>query len=793
MLRIWLLLMLIAFSVTANAQSSQIIKGIITDKASEKPLSGATIQLAGSNIVAQSDKEGKYVLAEVPLGRQSIIISFTGYKPATLPELLVTAGKEVILDIALEQNIGAMQGVTVTAARTKKGAAQNEYAAASSRSFNIEEVTRFSGGRNDPSKLVSNFAGVVSNNDSRNDIVVRGNSPAGVLWRIEGIPSPNPSHYATPGTTGGPVTALNTNALKTSDFLTSAFPAEFGNATAAVFDINFRTGNSDKHERTLQLNAFSGLEAMAEGPLSKSKNGSSYLLGYRYSFAQIARTIGLNIGTGATPKYQDWVFNFSTAKGKAGRLNFFGMGGISNIDFIGKDLDSADFYSRQDQDAYNKNYIIHFGLKHTIDINPKSYIRTVVTYSDLKNDFDAYQYERPVPPYSKRWQVTSSRNNTQTLRFSSFVNTKVNAKLNWRAGITGEASHFETKVLDREGKDENAPYLVYRDFDDNFLLLQYFAQAKYRTSDKFTITAGLHGMYFTFNKTSIIEPRASFSYQINNTNSIYLGYGLHGQQQPLPVYLFQRAATGGIDQTNRNLDFTKAHHLVLGYEKRFMKDWRVKAEVYYQRLFDVPVERALTGFSMLNAGNDFTFPDKAGLVNSGTGDNIGLELTIEKFLSKGWYVLATTSVFDSKYKGSDGIERNTSFNYGYVFNMLSGKEWKAGKAKRNAFTFDMRLSTVGGRYATPVNLPASIAAGKEILDETRYNEERLAGYFRLDAKIGFRMNSKKRKLSQTFYLDFQNVTNRENVFLQRYNADRGTIGSVNQLGFFPDIMYKVQF
>jgi outer membrane receptor protein involved in Fe transport len=268
---------------------------------------------------------------------------------------------------------------------------------------------------------------------------------------------------------------------------------------------------------------------------------------------------------------------------------------------------------------------------------------------------------------------------------------------------------------------------------------------------------------------------------------------LHGQLQPLPVYLYQSQNGTSLNRSNRNLDFSKAHHFVLGYENRFAADWRIKTEAYYQHLFDIPVEQIRSGFSMLNAGNDFTFPDKTGLINNGTGSNKGIELTAEKFLSNGYYLLATGSVFESKYKGSDGIERNSIFNNGYAANILAGREWKMGKSKRNAFTLDLRMSTIGGKYVTPVDLPASIAAGKEILDETKYNSEQLDSYFRLDTKFGFRLNSKKRKISQTFYLDLQNVTNRENIFLRRYNPVYGTVGQVNQIGFFPDILYRVQF
>jgi hypothetical protein len=468
------------------------------------------------------------------------------------------------------------------------------------------------------------------------------------------------------------------------------------------------------------------------------------------------------------------------------------MGGISSIDFLGKEIDTTDFYSRKDQDTYVNNHMYLFGAKHTLDIGTKSFLRTVVSYSNVTSGFDNYQYNQPLPPYGNRWLVTRVDDEQKVLRFSSILNSKRSASFSWRAGIIGENFGLKTNVQDREGKGEAAQFDHLRNFDDNFLLLQYFAQARYKPTDKLTLIAGLHGMTFTFNDKNIIEPRTSVQFQPDNKNTWSFSYGLHGQLQPLPVYLFQ-TQNGSIDQSNRNLDFSKAHHFILGYENRFATDWRIKTETYYQQLYDIPVEAFSSGFSMLNAGSDFTFPEKAGLINNGTGDNRGVELTIERFLSKGYYLLTTGSLFQSKYKGSDGVERNSTYNNGYAANILAGSEWKVGKSKQKSFTLDLRMSTIGGRYTTPVDLSKSIAQGKEVLDETRYNSEQLDSYFRLDTKFGFRINSKRRKLSQTFYLDLQNVTNRENIFLRRYNPVYGTVGSVNQIGFFPDILYKLQF
>lgn len=789
------ILMVLCLSVLCMlpAAAQQAVKGTITDKTSEKPIQGATITITGNSAAALSDASGRFNLPNVPVGRHTLAVSAVGYKTIAIPELLVTAGKEVILDISLEQEIKALTGIVLQSGRARKGAAANEYAVASSRSFNPEEVTRFAGGRNDPSRLVSNFAGVIANNDSRNDIIVRGNSPAGILWRIEGIPVPNPNHFGTLGATGGPVSALNTNALRSSDFFIGAFPAEFGNATAAVFDIGLRTGNSDRHERTLQLNVFSGLEATFEGPLGKAGKGASYLVGYRYSFAQIASSLGLNLGTSAIPRYQDWVVNINLPKGKAGKLNFFGLGGVSRIDFEGRSIDTTDFYSRKDQDAYPRTNFYIAGARHTIDISPKSYIRTVLSVAGNQSRLIQYQYAMPLD-YSRRWQITDGHDRGTTLRLSSYLNTKIDAKTSLRAGVLAEGQDLRSKVADREGLPESAPYRVIRDLDERTLLLQYFAQARYKPTDKWSFTAGLHAMNFTLNNSFLLEPRASASYQLNPKSSIYASYGLHGQQQPLPVYFYQQALPNeSIDRRNRNLDFTKAHHYIIGYENRFAPNWRVKTEAYLQQLFDVPVEQIPSGFSLLNAGNDFFFPEKSGLVNRGTGRNRGIELTLERFLSKSFYLMTTASVFNSTYKGSDGMERNTAFNFGHVANMLAGREWPIGKSGKNVFTTDIRLTSIGGRYATPVDVTASVAAGREVLDETRYNELRLAPYFRLDTKFGVRLNSTKRRISHSLYLDLQNLTNRQNIFLRRFNALSGTTGDVYQIGFFPDFLYRVNF
>lgn len=786
--------LLAALALTAQTQT---IRGIVIDRQSEMPLIGAAIELVNGTEIkgAVTDPDGSFSLPGVPVGRQELRVSYLGYQPATLSNVLVTAGKEVIIEVKLEEALVSLNEVVVKGS-VDKDRAVNDLATISARQFNTEEVMRYSGGRNDVGRLVANFAGVAASNDARNDIIIRGNSPTGVLWRMEGIPIPNPNHFSTLGTTGGPVSALNPNMIATSDFLTGAFPAEYGNALAGVFDINMRRGNRERNEFMFQMGAFSGLEALAEGPLNKSKGGS-FVAAYRHSFVELANAAGLNVGTTALPRYKDLSFNVDFGQGKAGRFSFFGIGGNSSIDFLGAEIDTTDLFANPNQNAYNTSRFGVAGIKHNIMLNNRAFIRTVLSASHTGVTFRAEDLE--MEDENGALPLTDVKDNLNTLRLSSFYNDKINSRFTLRTGILLQQQYLDTRVDTREGQpdlngDGLRDWVNQRDFNGGFFQGEAFAQTQYRLSDALTLNAGLRGLYFSQNDDAALEPRLALNYQLSAKSRLNLGYGMHHQTQPLPVFFFrERQSDGSSVPTNDNLGFTRNQHLILGYDFTPASDWRIKAETYYQWISNAPVELAASSFSLLNAGADFVFPERGSLVNEGTGTNLGLELTAEKFFSKGYYGLLTVSVFDSKYKGSDGVERNTAFNGRYVLNFLAGKEFRLDPAGRRVVTFDTKLTRAGGRPYTPVNLEASREAGREIQFEDRAFSLRLDDYFRWDVKIGFRANSAKRKLSQTFFLDFQNVTNNENIFAMRYNQVRNTVGRINQIGFFPDVLYRVEF
>lgn len=791
-------LFLLSSSVLFSQNGLQNVKGLILDKQSEIPLIGATISLVtDASLGSVSDVDGNFIIEAVPVGRQAFEINYLGYEPVTIPNVEISSGKEVYLEIVMEESLITLDEVVITAAADKDRTI-NDMATVSARQFSMEEVNRFSGGRSDVGRLAGNFAGVSTADDSRNDIVIRGNSPTGLLWQLEGIPIPSPNHFSTVGTTGGPVSALNTNLLKNSDFLTSAFPAEYGNATSGVFDLGFRSGNKDQMEYTFQLGATTGIEAMIEGPLSK-KNNSSFLVSYRYSFIGVAQSLGANIGTNAVPQYDDLSFKLDFGKSKFGNFTLFGIGGRSDIEFLADEVDETDLFAADDEDARADSFFGVAGLKHNFLLSDNSYLRTVIAYSGNNVVFERDRYYNLGTPQELVRPFVKADDGLERLSLSTFLNKKYNKRLTVKTGVLAE--RVTTKLNQRSAEfgvdadnDGIFDLLEVYDFNEHTFTLQPYLQAQYRLDEKLTLNAGFHGQYYSINQETVIEPRLALNYELADKHTLNLGYGLHNQAIPLPIQLAAMRTDDGAIYPNKDLGYITSNQFVLGHDFKINDSWRSKVEVYYQALSNVPVDKLPSTYSVLNEGADFGFSlNRNNLVNDGTGSNRGIELTLEKFFNRGYYILATGSLFESKYTASDGIERNTAFNNQYVGNLLAGKEFNWGKQKQHRFTIDTKVTNAGGRFYTPVDLEASRVNEIQVFDEANAFSQQYSSYFRWDLKLGIKLNNTKRKFSQAFYLDVQNVTNNENIFRKSYNRVTNQVNDILQIGFFPNFIYKVEF
>lgn len=789
-MKTYLTILFLVLQVLYYAQDlTQTIRGSIIEKQTQSPLPGAVVQLLTTTSVqpVSTDENGKFKLSQVPIGRHQLKCSLLGYKEKYIT-IILNSGKESVVTLELEENVLQGQEVTVTTEQDKTKT-NNKMSTVSARVFSAEEAARYAGSRGDPARMAANFAGVSGANDSRNDIIIRGNSPLGILWRLNGLDVPNPNHFGSSGSTGGPISILNNNTLDNSDFMSGAFAADYGNATAGVFDLKMRSGNNEKYEFLGQV-GFNGFELGAEGPLSKKQN-SSFLVNYRYSTLSVFKALNINFGTGAAvPQYQDLTFKTDFNTNKTGKWSVWGIGGLSYVALLEKDKkEGEDLYGYSARDTYFRSNVGAGGIAHTLLFKNNAYLKTNAGISAQYNKIEADRIDTAFKtPGNLKPEF---RQIAQTLRYSfnSTYHKKFNSRNFVNTGIYTD--WFTTLFVDSLDRlFGNNTFETLRNYKGNTALSRAFIQWQHRFTDALALHSGLSYQYLFLNNSQALEPRLGLKWSVTQKQSLSLGGGLHSQLQPLYIYFASETQPNGTrTETNRQLDFTRAIHSVIAYDLSFSHNFRLKTEFYYQYIYNAPVKTTPNPFSALNLGADFDSPNVTWLTSNGTGENYGLELTLEKFYSKGYYFLFTSSLFESKYTASDKVQRNTAFNGNYVFNLLGGKEFKI--KEKHTLSLDFKCTYAGGKRYTPVDLNASKLAGKEIRDPALTFARQYPPYFRLDVKPTYRLNTKH--LTHEWSVDIQNITSHNNVFQQAYDLKNQTVKTDYQLKLFIIPQYRILF
>lgn len=780
-----ILLLICLFSIPvlsgfAQKSLTQTLRGVVVDRETQVPLSGVNIILPNTSPQQGtiSDEDGNFRFDNAPVGRQTVQASYIGYKTQVLDNVTISSAKEKILKIELEESVTELDEVVIKAT-FQKDKPINKMATVSARSFTVEETSRYPGSYDDPARMAANYAGVMSVRDNRNDIIIRGNSSTGLLWRLDGIEIPNPNHFAASGTTGGPITILNNNLLSNSDFFTGAFPAEYGNALAGVFDIKMRTGNNETREHWLEF-GYNGLEFGTEGPFSKKSN-ASYLISYRYSMVDIIDLLGAEV---ETTKYQDLTVKLNFPM-KKGRLSLVGLGGKSYIEMFDSNDDRSDWtFDDWGEDLSNGSDIGSLALSYVHFFGTKTRIQTALSLygSAVTTQIDTFYLD---PELIGNWAGEESSEVKASL--TSHVHTKVNNKniLNYGIKVDRYFVSFEDSTIN------NGVFQVDTDVqNEQFNMYQVYAQFKHKFTNYIDLYSGINFQYLDLNNTYSIEPRLGFNWTINSKNSFKMGYGLHSQAQLRVIYFTQtQLDDGSYVYTNKNLDLTKSHQFVIGYDHLFTDNLRLKFETYYQYLYDIPVKPSQPEYSVLNFGAEYFIERVDSLTNDGTGENYGIELTLERFLEDNFYFLLTTSLYESKYRGYDGKKRNTAFNGNFAINVLGGYEIPLRKT--NAFIIGLKTTYAGGRPYVPYDVEATIAQREEVLDWDLAYESRQEDYFRVNLRLGIRRN--KPKFNVEIAMDLQYRTNYTSVYERRIDPLTGKIYKNYEMALYPMASYRIQF
>jgi hypothetical protein len=803
-------ILIAVFSTLAFSQKlTQTVRGTIIDTDSKLPLIGATILIAGTNppIGAATDEKGNFRIERVPVGRITLQLSYIGYEPKTIPDIVVNSGKEVVLDFALQEAVIKMDEAVVKAYR-KKGEAINEMSQLSLHSITLEETKRFTGGMDDPARVVSSFAGVASTPDGSSDIIVRGNSPKYMQWRLDGAEISSPYHMDDQNSSFGALTALNNNLLATSDFYTGAFSAEYGDVISCVYDVKLRPGNNEKFEATGGIGIM-GTELTVEGPFKKGYAGS-YLLNYRYSTISLIKDLGLVDVPGGV-NYQDATFKVVLPTKKTGTFSFFGLGGLSGVSMENIGPTGLETPGRTktnalaSKDFYKANYLANLGMNHILSINNKSFVKTSLNYSGTGLNDDIYETdtirtylnkgELSGDSISPRMHMTQSRIVNSAFRGAITYSNKIDAKNKIQAGIKYTLYNFNYNQ--NIYSNEEASVINITDFKINLSTINNFISWKHNLNDKIIIVAGLHNMNILSNNTTTLEQRLSINWNINKTNSVHAGYGMHSTTERVQNYFTKIPQDdGSYIEPNKNLGLLKAHHYVLGYENRFTKNLVGKIEAYYQYLYNLPVENNQTSYyATINEGIDYKYVE---LVNKGFGKNYGLEISIERFFYNDFYFLINSSIFDSKYKSLEGVWRNTRYNNNYIVNVLCGKEFKnLGKRQNQTLALNTKVFFEGGERYIPLMRDAqgNVAVEPEndrYFDFSKAYNDKLDNIFLVNLSASYKFN--RPGATHEIFLDLMNLTNSQARMAEYYDVSKpGNIGYITQFGFFPNLMYRVYF
>jgi hypothetical protein len=785
----YLLLVPVFFLMAGPVQSQELLQllyGHVIDADSHQPLHGANVVCLTCVPVKgiSTDSTGFFRL-NLPVGRQTISVSHVAFGTVEMKDVMITSGKAVTLNVEMHEQVIQTSDISV---RGNYNRWINPMATVSVMSLRSQDAARYAGGYFDPSRMVANFAGVATgNSDEDNEIVIRGNSPRGILWRLEGIDIPNPNHFANgQGATGGGYTAITTDVLSSFDFFTGSFPAEYGNALSGVMDLNLRSGNTEKRENSLMLSIL-GTEVSAEGPFRK-KSENSYLASFRYADFSYLRYLHIydKEEMSIIPRTRDWAFraNFNTAG--AGMFSFFTLGGMSTVGDQA-DVNRNDPEMAFDGDEYKEDRQMTIsGIKHLINLpNNRTYVRTALAYTwEHNTDEDA-----TVDTTLKRTITYHDSFRYPAIRLSSLLNHKFGPGNSVRAGMDFNylfstmfaerylgKSRYDTLINSRAGGWYGSAWI----------------QWKTRPSSLFEANSGLHLFRSEITRELLLEPRWGMILHLSPKTSVTFGTGLHSRLDPLSIYHYRVKVTKTKrDTRNSDLRTSKAFHLTAGINHFFTHDLHLNVEAYYQYLYDVPVNEIAYGqFSILNQSEGL--PDVL-MANHGKGKNSGVEGTLEKTFSNNYYFLATASLFSSTYKAPDDHWYNTYYNTNFVYNLQAGKEFPMGRYHRHVPGIRFRANYRGGFRYTPVNRELTLKYKKLVYDVSNTYGKRVPDFKRFDTGITYRIN--QLRYSVTFMADVQNVTNTRNVLRRKfaYQNKAIVVTDSRSIGFVPVLSVKAEF
>lgn len=752
------------------AQQSGTIEGKVTDKATKQPIPSVNIVVLKTNYGASTDLTGNFKLTNLPVGRYAVRVSSIGYETITYPDLFLSTGHSVYLEIELSESVIPLNKEIIIKGEFYR---TDHALLTSTHTLSFEEIRRHPGGAEDISRVLLSLPGVLTSSDDRNDLLVRGGNPTENLNLIDNIEIPNINHFGTQGASGGPIGMINNNFVREVNFSSGGFPVKYGERLSSVLDIKLKEGNRDQFQGSVIMN-IAGFGLQGEGPFT---NKGSWMFSARKSYLEIIRKLN-STNVNVVPNYINYqskiVYDFSPSN----QLSFILLGGLDKVFFDENEYNYDSFFKDYKISNDQKQYAAGFNLRTLW--SKQSY--SIITLSSSYNNFytDVVNANNALVFYN-------NKSIEREIHIKGEYNFKISPSFEISAGLGYKAVNFNHGI-DYVG---DTTYTVLNGIVDTVISNPLNTFTSVHTSKKFAyfqttkwffdnvkLVTGIRWDNFNYIKNSdVLSYRAGISYYFTPITNLNIFYGINFQTPPY-VWLTT-------DVTSKNLNNMKAQHIVAGVEHLFSEDIKVTIEAYRKNYSDIPVSKDVPQFIASNGGAEYGAFIMRKLSSSGYGYSQGLELTVQKKLLNSFYGIISYGYSKTRFTALDKIERPGSFDYRHVFTFA------AGFVPDKNYEISIKWRFTGGRPYTPFDPVLSSIIHRGVEDFNQLNSLRYPPYHRLDIRIDYRWHFNKWNL--VTYIDLENAYLRLNVYQYQWDIRANKQSEVYQWRFFPVAGLNLEF
>ena len=726
------------------------IKGSVKDATSNEAIPFANVFIEQINSGVATDLDGRFEFKNITSGLYTINCSFVGYESKTYAEIIVTPNKPTILDVKLIKSSTSLEVLEITSSPFQK----SEESPLSKRSISATEIYRNPGGNRDISRVIQSLPGVASTVSFRNDIIIRGGAPNENRFYLDGIEIPNINHFATQGSSGGPVGMINVNFIREVDLYSGAFPANRGNSLSSVMEFKQIDGNPDRIAKTLTIGS-SDIGATLDGPINDK---TTFVLSARRSYLQLLFSA---IGLPFLPTYNDFQFKTKTKLNDKNQITVIGIGAIDDFELNTGANDNED-----DPDVIERNnYILGYlpvttqwnyatGINWT-HFKDNSFQNFILSRNHLNNE--SVKYKDNIKEGQNLLQNYKSEEIETKFRFENTIRNN-GWKINFGTGL--EAVTYKNKTYQK---------IIFQNVEDtlnfnselNFIKSSFFGQISKKTlNNKVIASFGIRTDQNSYSKQMAnplkqLSPRFSLAYSIDEKTSLNFNIGQYFQ---LPAYTVMgyRNSSNELLNKNNNITYINNKHLVFGIETNPGNFSKITVEGFYKKYDNYPF---LIGdsISLANLGGDFGVIGNEEVTSSSEGRSYGVEFLAQKKLNKSFYGILAYTWVRSEFKDKNDFYKPSAWDNKHIISITGGvklkKDWEIG----------MRFRFSGGAPYTPYDtINSSYSSIWDInsfgvFDYDNLNGKRLKSNHGLDVRIDKKWYWKKVTLN--LYLDIQNLYN----------------------------------